>query len=270
MSALPAILWTCLEVRALSSAISDPSPSLINRVSPPVHYSALSEDHKLLHVSLLQKNYISSIDPTFHKSGNGMELATEYDNFYSPVNGLIGAYNTHKTEFETVFWSDVTFALWQSITSLASGNINNLRYIARVGIYNAFTESIMYAAVPESQSQKLTVFGPGDEAFLALLGTPNGAGGVYLLMQHKLALGFKTISRVLVVLTGSKWEPFLIFEVVDMSCLGGSDGVPGAAGLNASLSGTAFEGLPGMCSSLNESRTTEKAADGLKRTVQGS
>lgn len=127
----------------------------------------------------------------------------------------------------------------------------------------------MYAAVPESQSQKLTVFGPGDEAFLTLLGTPNGVGGVYLLMQHKLALGFKTISRVVVVLDGSSWEPILIFKIVDMSCLGGSDGVPGAAGLNASLLGTAFEGLPGMCSSMNESRTRETTADGLKRTVPG-
>lgn len=36
----------------LVSAVSDLSPSLINRVSPPVHSSALSGDHKLSKVSL--------------------------------------------------------------------------------------------------------------------------------------------------------------------------------------------------------------------------
>ena len=53
---------------------------------------------------------------------------------------------------------------------------------------------------------------------MALLGTPNGAGGVYLLMQHKRALGLKTISRVHVGFEwiGGRWLPFLIFEVVDM------------------------------------------------------
>ena len=124
----------------------------------------------------------------------------------------------------------------------------------------------MYAAVPESQSQNLSGFGSGDDAFLALLGTLNGAGAVYMLMQHKLALGLKTISRVMVVLTGSRWEPFLIFEIIDMSCLGGSHGVPKITELNASNSSIAFEGLSSMCSSLKESRTT---ADGLKRVVQG-
>ena len=60
------------------------------------------------------------------------------------------------------------------------------------------------------------MFGPGEEAFLALLGTPNGAGSVYLLMQHKRALGRKTIGRVVVVRDGEDSGPHVVFEVRDL------------------------------------------------------
>lgn len=61
-----------------------------------------------------------------------------------------------------------------------------------------------------------------------MLGTPNGAGCVYLLMQHKQALGFKTISRVVVGYNGPTFQsPFIVYEVLDMpssSLLNGEDG----------------------------------------------
>lgn len=44
--------------------------------------------------------------------------------------------------------------------------------------------------------KQIEVFGSHHKAVLALLSTPKGAGSVYLLIQHKLALGMKTIPGV--------------------------------------------------------------------------
>lgn len=98
--------------------------------------------------------------------------------------------------------------------------------------------------MPEVSSEKvITVFSPDDEAFKAFLGVPNGWGAVFLLMEHKQALGFKTISRVVLIEDWSGNDPFLIYEVVDMPSPRGCGGVAFnitvsnfdiAAGLNSS------------------------------------
>ncbi len=91
-------------------------------------------------------------------------------------------------------------------------------------IGNEFTVSIIDSAVLPGSSEKVIVFRPGDEAFVALLGTPVSVGGVHLLLEHKQALGFKTISRIVLILDGSGSDPFLIFEVVNMRPPWGCDG----------------------------------------------
>lgn len=57
------------------------------------------------------------------------------------------------------------------------------------------------------------MFRPGEGAFLALLGMLNDAGCVYLLMQHKRAVGRKTIGRVVVVRDDKDSGPHFVFEV---------------------------------------------------------
>lgn len=148
---------------------------------------------------------------------------------------------------EPIFWSDATFALWQRITALAGGDVKDIRYIAQGLVYNDITASIIDSAVPEGSSAKITVFGPGDEAFRTLLGTPNGWGGVFLLMEHKRVLGFKTISRVALIRDGSQNDPFLIFGVVDMpaprSCRGvaSSNITPGNFDTGAALNSSKLD-----------------------------
>lgn len=161
------------------------------------------------------------------------QLTTEFCNFYSPRNGFIGVYQAFRRPSDPIHWSDVTFALWKGITSIASSKIENLRYIGQGLIHNEFTVSIIDSAVPPESSEKVIVFKPGDEAFVALLGTPNAVGGVYLLMEHKQALGLKTISRIVLILDGSGSDPFLIFEVVNMHRPRGCHGLA----FNASGSG---------------------------------
>ncbi len=95
--------------------------------------------------------------------------------------------------------------------------IRHLESLAWAWIGNEFTLSIMHSALAKAQSRRIAILKPGDEAFLATLGTPNGAGCVHLLMQHKQMLGFKTILRVVVGYDGPTFQhPFIIFEVVDM------------------------------------------------------
>lgn len=55
-------------------------------------------------------------------------------------------------------------------------------------------------------------FERGTQGFKALLGTPNGAGAVFLLMQHKRWLGWKRVERVVVFPNGMVF-PDLVFLV---------------------------------------------------------
>ena len=127
---------------------------------------------------------------------------TSYWGEYSPRNGLITALSTSKFLGDTLFWSDVAFALWQAISALNNTDIKNIRYIVQDDINNEITRSIVFQAVPD-RSKELAIFSYGTEEFQALLGTPNSAGGVYLLMEHKRILGLKTISRIFVFLDGT-------------------------------------------------------------------
>ena len=152
----------------------------------------------------------SSLDENWRKY-------TRYANLYSPRNGLIAAIGTNRVPSEPIHWSDASFAMWQAISALARTDIRNLRHIARAYINNRETISIIGRAVPQ-QFRCVRAFKPSDEAFMALLGTPNGMGGVYLLMQHKPSLGYKTIARAVVIRDGpgDRSRPHLVFEVRDM------------------------------------------------------
>ena len=162
------------------------------------------------YTSRLIKNIGLAYDPS------AFVRPTAYCNIYSPHNGLIAAYSTERNPDEPLHWSDVTFALWAAIVPLVGGGIENLRYIARSWVTNDVTLSIIDAALLHPVRAK--TFAANEEAFLALLGTPNGVGVAYLLMQHKKALGLKTLSRVTAGYDDPNyWEfAYLMFEIVDM------------------------------------------------------
>ena len=137
---------------------------------------------------------------------------------YSPQNGLIAALDIRKAAGEKIYWSDAAFALWEAITSFNRSNIRYLRHIAHNDISNPVTKYIIHRAVP-NEFESVTVFDAGTNAFLALLGTPNGVGGVHLLMEHKRALGYKTITRAIVFRKGPRTFPSgsdVVFHVQDM------------------------------------------------------
>ncbi|KAL8915424.1 MAG: hypothetical protein Q9172_006872 [Xanthocarpia lactea] len=143
---------------------------------------------------------------------------TDYNNEYSPQNGLIAALDIKEAPDETIYWSDATFAVWEAVTAFSRTDIKNLRYIAQHAISNPFTQSIVHHIIGGKPSIT-KMFGPKTDVFLALLGTPNGADSARLLMQHKRQLGHKTVFQAVVV--GSypnRWlynGPDVIFEIRD-------------------------------------------------------
>ena len=145
---------------------------------------------------------------------------TRYYNEYSPRNGLIAALAATKAAGETLHWSDIAFAMWEAVTSFAGRNIKDLRFIAQHAIQHTVTQSIINRLV-EGKPGEVRIFLPGTEAFLALLGTPSGAGAVYLLMQHKRQLGHKTIVRATVFGKSQEYwahhGPDVVFDVLDMA-----------------------------------------------------
>ena len=154
---------------------------------------------------------------------------------------------TDSNRGESVFWSDATFAMWKVVTSLTNSNIKDLRYIGQSEIHNLFTTSIIDRAAPRTGSRSVTVFNQGEEPFLALLGTPNGVGAVYLLMQHKKALGHKTIDRAFVVRDGGVTDPHLVFHVRD-----GLSGATLDVGANDSLPLASPSGISSTCTSVHD------------------
>ena len=173
---------------------------------------------------------------------------TNYWNTYSPRNGLIASLGSHKVPSEPVHWSDATLVVWTALNAATGANIQNLKFIGQSDVFNSFTRSIIDRMLPRNMGKTFKAFHPTDEAFLALLGTPNGAGGVYLLMQHKQVLGYKVITTAVVFRDRTDSEAHLVFVVRSMTA-----GVAGSTGVNLSLSLEPKSGSHALCRSTSGS-----------------
>ena len=101
-------------------------------------------------------------------------------------------------------WSDVVFLEWQQLCVAPSskGDIKGLRYIFRLLISNPDSQALMSKAL-ENVGAKISQwpgqdFGRSTKAFKALLGSPNGSGVAWLLINHKEQLGKKTVWKITV------------------------------------------------------------------------
>ena len=118
------------------------------------------------------------------------------------------------------FWSDVAYLQWTSVTDESS----DLRYVIRLNITNERTKAVIgHIMTQPSLIDRYPMF-PGiswslyeDEEVAALLGTPNGIGVAWLLIQHKAQLGHKIVKKVTLVYKDWLYlkegkVPTLIFE----------------------------------------------------------
>lgn len=131
-------------------------------------------------------------------------------------------------------WSDIAFLQWAMRTELQF----DLKFVLQ---YNVLNEPTL-AVVDEIVSLDLQLEWPGvtfDTRSLegqALIGTPNGVGVAYLLIQHKRKLGHKMISAVTIFHPkGYSWV--LLFHIVDVVSPQIGVGEAQQAGIDANVVG---------------------------------
>ncbi|EEU39850.1 uncharacterized protein NECHADRAFT_39412 [Fusarium vanettenii 77-13-4] len=106
-------------------------------------------------------------------------------------------------------WSDMAWIQWFNTCKFQEGDVTTLKYIIRSWITNHTTLSLIFEAILNKNDKDgkgtrigrwneritLTVDDNPDE-FHAILGSPNGAGSAYLLINHKDKLGVRVINKV--------------------------------------------------------------------------
>ena len=118
-----------------------------------------------------------------------------------------------------VHWSDIAFLQWL----MQNPTPGNLKYIFRMTIQNIETCCVLDKVLRLSTQTRYDVW-PGltfdieSEEGQAILGTPNGSGTAWLLIQHKKQLGDKRIERVTVFYAENEGDlyrwPSLLFWLV--------------------------------------------------------
>jgi hypothetical protein len=116
-------------------------------------------------------------------------------------------------------YSDVVFLAWQH----AAGNkANGLKYIIRKGILNQETKDVVVQILQQrgvaNQPWPGLKIPMSDRDALALLGSPNGRGAAWMLIQHKKELGWKSFSDVTIFANGR--ELCLCFWIQDVQAGG--------------------------------------------------
>ncbi|KAL6354405.1 hypothetical protein LRP88_11736 [Fusarium phalaenopsidis] len=103
-------------------------------------------------------------------------------------------------------WSDAAWMQWTKVCEWFNGDVTKIKYIIRSRITNKTTLSIIFEALISKYGgfptigkwdQRFTLdvaTNPGE--FHAILGSPNGAGAAFILLNHKGTLGVKTINKV--------------------------------------------------------------------------
>jgi hypothetical protein len=111
-------------------------------------------------------------------------------------------------------WSDIAYLQWLSKASTGS----RLRYVLR---YNVLNDLTAFAMTFMSSHNGLVLadwpgitYDAGSDEFNALLGSPNGRGVAYLLIQHQKQLGHKTVENITVF--RRQLEVMLLFKIHDV------------------------------------------------------
>jgi hypothetical protein len=167
----------------------------------------------------------------------------DFSSWVDRANGLLIAENNHSPAAivaesgddswplpKLKHWSDVVYLQWtdprlQHLT-------NDLRKVVRLRIENTETLAVIARVVGEHHANNGTtehrrLYDTGltldveTEAAIALLGTPNGSGVAWLLIQHKHRLGWKVVDSVTLFWDGdskSKYGEFpsLLFRLKDV------------------------------------------------------
>ncbi|KAK2932025.1 hypothetical protein FoTM2_006482 [Fusarium oxysporum f. sp. vasinfectum] len=122
-------------------------------------------------------------------------------------------------------WSDAVWMQWDRVCSESDGDVEDLKYIIRAQIVNHATLKIVFQAILNNHQKD-------PKELYAILGSPNGSGAAFMLINHKKRLGgVRVINKVeIFVPEGNfevkgtevgreqeEWHVMLLFHIVDAS-----------------------------------------------------
>lgn len=173
---------------------------------------------------------------------NGVEnpmTGSEYENIFNVDGGAIVAEGNYAPDKRGIRippanmvplkqYSDVVFLGWQQA---AGAKVKGLKYIFRHAIMNSDTIIVLNEILARRGEQRSPLYWPGlkinmqERDAWAILGTPNGRGAAWMLLQHKAQLGLKTFSDVTIFRDRHKYFS-LCFWVWDLGAQGFEIEVP--------------------------------------------
>jgi hypothetical protein len=140
--------------------------------------------------------------------------------------------NSGKAVPELKHWSDIAYLQWTDPAVVAAPGSGELKYVLRYAIENDATISIFNKILEQYRQAGKKVkdwepkwtgvdFAADSKQAQALLGTPNGYGVAWLLIQHKdkKLLGHKTVEKVTLFYTDREKrlsQPSLLFHLKDV------------------------------------------------------
>ncbi|EDU43951.1 conserved hypothetical protein [Pyrenophora tritici-repentis Pt-1C-BFP] len=140
------------------------------------------------------------------------KLYATFRNVVDRPNGFLVATENTKYDRPTQpevlnYWSDIAFLAWTEPVADEEKRGGDLNYVLRWTITNRDTVVVTsklltdYRAEEEEDEEWVPVwpgisFDADSEQAHALLGTPNGSGVAWLLVQHKRQLGHKVVKKV--------------------------------------------------------------------------
>lgn len=122
---------------------------------------------------------------------DGKSMRTQFSNSYGTQAGVIIAEDIKRIKGSPIAWSTVTAFIWEDTCKKTDKtDPKSLQYVFQDNIVNPETK-IFIDKVGMGKT-----FKPGQEGFFALLGSVNGKGTAYLLLQHSGIIGKKTIKQI--------------------------------------------------------------------------
>ena len=170
---------------------------------------------------------------------------TMYGNTYGPQPGIIIANDNSKPEGTAInavpSWSEVTWQVWKDSCRRTGADPKHLKTVIRDKVINKIAMRIIKQAhdicgkTAEGSKAVYRPDGPSSECFFALLGTPNGKGVAFLLLDHRDlqdGLGRKSIKSITTISVPIEDEEEshareIFFEIMDAPADIGKGGSPG-------------------------------------------
>ncbi|KAF4949824.1 hypothetical protein FGADI_8621 [Fusarium gaditjirri] len=202
----------------------DPQPSFKDHLDEAL--AALGVSDGLRHQSWMHTSggIISTTSPGDLASGtSGQDTGAYFRNSFAVSPGVIiadvnyavsaatGGNDGKMTVTHVKKWSDATWMQWDRVCTEADSDVGDLKYIIRSKIANYITLEIILRAILSRHDRnprrnkktigtwrnKISFTAAKDkDEFPAILGSPNGAGAAFMLINHKKRLGVKTIKRI--------------------------------------------------------------------------